>query len=419
MSTLIPNPDRAHAELMRALRRVNLRRHLSALLLVAPLAIFNFVIFVMPVASMMMHAVESPEIVDALPDTTAVLRHWNKESAVPDEAFRALMQDIERNGGDNDAGKAAGRLNSQQEGFRSLFSNTSGALPFGEHDDTLAPATIREKFVEIDKRWADPAFWQAIARNASPYTSQYLLATMDLRHDSGGGLVSVAGTASAYRQIFGRTFVISACVTVAALLLGYPLAYWIATMPARRANLVMILVLLPFWTSILVRICAWIVLLQGAGVVNQALMGLGAIAHPLSLLFNRTGVLISMTHILLPFAILPLYSVMRSVPDTYVKAAISLGSHPFGAFWKVYFPQTLSGVGAGGLLVFISALGYYITPALLGGAGDQMVSYYVAYFTNVALNWGMACALGAILLAITLILFAVYRRIVGTEMKMS
>lgn len=419
MSIVIPHPNVHQRELSRSLRLVNLRRHASALLLVAPLALFLFLVFVTPVASMIMRSVESPEVSNALPNTTAVLRHWNPASPIPDEAFRGLLLDIERNGGDNDAGKAAGRLNSQKEGFRSLFFNTANALPFDEHDAAMPAAEVRRKLTEVDPRWEDPAYWNAIARNASRHTTQYLLATMDLSRDSEGNLISVDGKASAYRQIFQRTFAISACVTVLALLLGYPLAYWIATMPPRKANLVMILVLLPFWTSILVRISAWIVILQGSGLVNQGLMQLGWISTPLPLLFNRTGVLIAMTHILLPFAILPLYSVMKSVPASYVKAAVSLGSHPFGAFWKVYFPQTLSGVGAGGLLVFISALGYYITPALLGGAGDQMVSYYIAYFTNVSLNWGMACALGVILLAITLVLFGIYRKIVGTDMKMS
>jgi putative spermidine/putrescine transport system permease protein len=172
----------------------------------------------------------------------------------------------------------------------------------------------------------------------------------------------------------------------------------------------MVLVLIPFWTSILVRVAAWIVLLQTEGLVNHALLGLGLISHPLALLFNRTGVYISMTHILLPFMILPLYSVMKSIPAAYQRAAVSLGSHPFAAFWRVYVPQTYPGVGAGALLVFILALGYYITPALLGGPDDQMVSYYVAYFTNVAINWGMACALGALLLAATLVLYGVYER---------
>ncbi|CAH2784956.1 MAG: Spermidine/putrescine import ABC transporter permease protein PotB (TC 3.A.1.11.1) [uncultured Paraburkholderia sp.] len=194
--------------------------------------------------------------------------------------------------------------------------------------------------------------------------------------------------------------------------------YWISTLSERRANLVMILVLIPFWTSILVRVAAWIVILQSEGLVNKALIGSGLLHDPLALLFNRTGVYISMTHILLPFMILPLYSVMKSIPPTYQRAAVSLGSHPFAAFWRVYVPQIYPGIGAGALLVFILAIGYYITPALLGGPNDQMVSYYVAYFTNVTINWGMACALGALLLAATLVLYVIYGRFTRSSLSL-
>ena len=221
-----------------------------------------------------------------------------------------------------------------------------------------------------------------------------------------------------FGKILLRTFNISAVVTVLCLLLAYPLAYWLSTLDARRANLLMILVLVPFWTSILVRVAAWIVLLQREGLVNSALVGMGLIEEPLALLFNRTGVVIAMVHILLPFMILPLYSVMKSVPPTYLRAAISLGSSPLAAFFRVYVPQTWSGVGAGALLVFILSIGYYVTPALLGGADDQMLSYYIAQYTNVEVNWGMACALGAVLLAATLILYGVYRRVVKSELSL-
>jgi putative spermidine/putrescine transport system permease protein len=215
-----------------------------------------------------------------------------------------------------------------------------------------------------------------------------------------------------------RTFGISALVTLWCLALGYPLAYWLSTLSPRRANVLMILVLVPFWTSILVRVAAWIVLLQSAGLVNRGLMAIGAIDHPLALLFNRTGVIIAMVHILLPFMILPLYSVMKSVPPTYLRAAVSLGSTPLAAFFRVYVPQTYPGIGAGALLVFILSIGYYVTPALLGGADDQMLSYYVAQYTNVNVNWGMASALGALLLAATLVLYAVYRRVVKSELSL-
>ena len=161
----------------------------------------------------------------------------------------------------------------------------------------------------------------------------------------------------------------------------------------------MILVLLPFWTSLLVRTCAWIVLLQSKGVVNDSLLWLGIIDEPLPLIYNRFGVCVAMTHILLPFMILPLYSVMKAISPAYMRAAASLGAPPLTAFLRVYLPQTLPGIGAGCLLVFILALGYYITPALVGGAADQMISYFIALYTTETVNWGMASALGAMLLA--------------------
>jgi putative spermidine/putrescine transport system permease protein len=202
-------------------------------------------------------------------------------------------------------------------------------------------------------------------------------------------------------------------VTLFCFLLGYPIAYLLCTLPSRSSNLLMILVLLPFWTSLLVRTTAWVVLLQKEGVINSLLLALGVISAPLDLMFNRFGVVIAMTHILLPFMILPLYSVMKMVPPSYVRAARSLGASPWTAFWKVYFPQSLPGVSAGGLLVFILAIGYYITPALLGGAGDQMISYFIADNLSRSLNWGLASALGGILLVGVLALYAVYERYVG------
>jgi len=233
-----------------------------------------------------------------------------------------------------------------------------------------------------------------------------------------GDIERMASDQRVFSRILLRTFEISGIVTLWCLLLGYPLAYWLTTLSPRKANVLMILVLVPFWTSILVRVAAWIVLLQSAGLVNRSLMGLGLIDQPLALLFNRTGVIIAMVHILLPFMILPLYSVMKSVPPTYLRAAVSLGSAPLAAFFRVYVPQTYAGIGAGGLLVFILAIGYYVTPALLGGVDDQMLSYYIAQYTNVNINWGMACALGALLLAATLVLYAIYRRVVKSELSM-
>jgi len=175
----------------------------------------------------------------------------------------------------------------------------------------------------------------------------------------------------------------------------------------------LILVLLPFWTSLLVRTTAWIVLLQTNGVVNDGIALFGGDGARLELIHNMTGTLIAMTHILLPFMILPTYSVMLSVPPQLTRAAISLGATPWTAFWRVYFPMTVPGAAAGGLLVFILALGYYITPALVGGATGQLISNMIEFHMKTSLNWGLAAALGGMLLAGVLVLYIVYARVIG------
>ena len=218
-----------------------------------------------------------------------------------------------------------------------------------------------------------------------------------------------------FRNVLGRTLWISAVVTLMCLLLGYPVAFFIAQQPPSRASLLLFLVLLPFWTSLLVRTVAWVVLLQREGILNNLLLSLGLITEPIRMIFNRFAVYVAMVHVLLPFMVLPLYAVMKGISPTYVRAAWSLGAPPATAFRRVYLPQTLPGVGAGCLMVFIQALGYYITPALVGGADDQMISYFIAFYASKTVNWGMAAALSIMLLAATLALYAVYNRLVGIE----
>ncbi|MGU7782875.1 ABC transporter permease [Burkholderia sp. PU8-34] len=410
------------AALKRELKAAEAKKRAMALLLVAPLAVFLLLIFVVPIGTLLTRAVQNPEIATALPKTVAALSGWDRKAAPADAAYVALAADMTRVADSEAMGALARRLNTEIPGYRSLVAKTARAMPLkgenGQSDAALTPAQTREKLVDLDSRWGDVAYWQAIAKNGSRTSPFYLLAALDHKQDGFGHIVQADPDQSIYLAIFGRTLVIGFAVTLFALLLGYPLAYWISTLSERRANLVMILVLIPFWTSVLVRVAAWIVLLQSEGLINKALIGSGLISQPLTLLFNRVGVYISMTHILLPFMILPLYSVMKSIPPTYQRAAVSLGSHPFAAFWRVYVPQTYPGVGAGALLVFILAIGYYITPALLGGPNDQMVSYYVAYFTNVTINWGMACALGGLLLAATLVLYAVYGRFTRSNVSL-
>lgn len=405
--------------LRRELKAAEARRRTMALLLVAPLAIFLLLVFVVPIGALLTRAVQNPEIAMALPRTVAALSNWDRKAAPADAAYAALAADLAQIADGEAMGALARRLNTEIPGYRSLVAKTARAMPLtGDANAPLVPAQTRAKLIELDERWGDAAYWQAIAKNGGRYSPFYLLAALDHKQDGFGSIVPADPDQSIYLAVFGRTLLIGFAVTLFALALGYPLAYWISTLPERRANLAMILVLIPFWTSVLVRVAAWIVLLQSEGLVNRALIDTGLISQPLALLFNRVGVYISMTHILLPFMILPLYSVMKSIPPSYQRAAVSLGSHPFAAFWRVYVPQTYPGVGAGALLVFILAIGYYITPALLGGPNDQMVSYYVAYFTNVTINWGMACALGGLLLAATLVLYAIYGRFTRSQLSL-
>jgi putative spermidine/putrescine transport system permease protein len=416
---IAPSSSASKLQLKRELRAAGSRKRAMALLLIAPLVLFVLFIFVVPIGTLLTRAVQNPEVATALPKTVVALSDWNRKAPPADPAYAALADDL-TNIGDGDAlGALSRRLNLEIPGYRSMVAKTARAMPLrGKADQTLSPIQTRERLVELDSRWGDVAYWQAIAKNGRQTSPFYLLAALDHKQDGYGHVRPADAEQSIYLTVFGRTFVIGVVVTLCALLLGYPLAYWISRLSERRANLVMILVLIPFWTSVLVRVAAWIVLLQSEGLVNKALISSGLIAEPLALLFNRVGVYIAMTHILLPFMILPLYSVMKSIPVTYQRAAVSLGSHPFAAFWRVYLPQTYPGVFAGALLVFILSIGYYITPALLGGPGDQMVSYYVAYFTNSTINWGMACALGGLLLLATLLLYSIYGRFTRSTMAL-
>ena len=417
MTQPVPDPATVPALAVR-LRRVESRKRLRAIALTLPLLMFLAVTFLVPLGALLIRAVENPEVAGTLRATGDALTGWDRQTAPPDAAYAALLADLTAIPETAQAGVLARRLNTEVSGARSLIMGTYRALPLAPPGVVLSTAQARDKLVAHDPRWAELPYWWAIAKNSSRWTPDYLLASVDLKRDAQGHVVRVGAQEAAFSDILLRTFLISGIVTLICIVMGYPLAYWLSTLPERRANLMMILVLLPFWTSVLVRIAAWIVLLQTNGLVNRLLMFTGLTGEPVPLLFNRLGVIIAMVHILLPFMILPLYSVMKSVPTNFVRAAVSLGSPPLAAFFRVYVPQTYPGVAAGGLLVFITSIGYYVTPALLGGAGDQMLSYYVAQYTNVEVNWGMACALGSVLLTTTLLLYAVYRRFAKAELSL-
>ncbi|EWH02586.1 ABC transporter permease [Halomonas sp. BC04] len=334
------------------LRRAERLRKWKAFGLVAPLALFLIVVFVMPIGSMLWRSVDNTELETVMPLTTAGLQQWDG-TGLPDEstmaAFAAELRDSRQGGG---LGRIGRRLNYEDTQYRSLLMRTLRGLPASIDTNGDWTATL----VEIDEAWGETATWLGIQRAAPPTTDRYLLASVDLERGDNGQIQRIAEGDRLYQAVFQRTLVIAGGVTLICLALGFPLAYLLATLPAKTSNLLMILVLLPFWTSLLVRTAAWIILLQSNGLVNQSLIFTGLIDSPLQLVFNRIGVFFAMVHILLPFMVLPLYSVMKGISPSYQRAAVSLGAHPFAAFWQVYVPQTVSGIAAGTILVFIMAL---------------------------------------------------------------
>ncbi|MCH9672525.1 MAG: ABC transporter permease, partial [Gammaproteobacteria bacterium] len=303
------------------------------------------------------------------------------------------------------------RLNYEKPGISSAFRKSARRVK------KLDSGPYKEQLIKIDKKWGDVATWSAIKRFSPRTTDGYFLAAVDLTRNDVGEIVSKEEDEQIYVFLFKRTLFLSLVITLATLVLGYPIAYLLASLPLRTSNLLMILVLLPFWTSLLVRTTSWIVLLQQQGVVNDFLVWLGVVGDDarLQLIFNQTGTIISMTQILLPFMILPTYSVMKTIPPTYVRAARSLGATPWTAFWRVYFPNSIPGISAGAILVFILSIGYYITPELVGGTTGTFISNRIAYHISSSLNWGLAAALGVLLLAAVLILYYVYDKIVGID----
>ncbi|MEM6577325.1 MAG: ABC transporter permease [Pseudomonadota bacterium] len=280
----------------------------------------------------------------------------------------------------------------------------------------LPPVDFRAGFLDIDEDWGANATWRVVKVYAPTVTTGYFLNAVDMQKGV-DGIEPRPENQQIYIMLFQRTLFMSMVITVSCILLGYPIAWILANLPTRQANLLLILVLLPFWTSLLVRTSAWKVMLQQQGVVNDVLVWLGMVADDgrLIMMNNQTGTIIAMTHILLPFMILPMYSVMQTIPPTYLRAAKSLGATNWTAFWRVYFPQSVPGIGAGSILVFILAIGYYITPEIVGGTTGTFISNRIAYHISSSLNWGLAAALGSILLGAVLILYWAYDKIVGID----
>ena len=377
--------------------------------LAAPLAGFLAVFFVVPIVWLLSLALREAEVPRALPRTLVALSGWQATQPLPAPLFGAFAEDIVQARAASTLADAARRLNYEVGGVRSALMRAArevSAAPPGTAFDAAF-------FEAVDPALASPAFFAAVQRARGPVSAYYLLASVDLVRNAQGDIERASEGSRIYLDVLLRTLAISASVTLLCLVMGFPVAMLLTQVKERTADWLLVLVLLPFWTSLLVRTASWVVVLQKEGMVNSLLMNLGLIAEPLTLIYNRTGVLVAMTHVLLPFMILPLYTVLKGIPPQYMRAATSLGAPPATAFVRVFLPLAAPGVAAGSLMVFILALGYYITPALVGGGSDQMLSYFVATYTTDTGNWGLAAALGLLMLGTTLLLYAVAHRLSG------
>ncbi len=393
------------------LRRANRMSRIKAIGLVGPLLLFILVSFIIPIGDMLFRSVDNPTLTQFIPKTIKNLERWHGEGLPDEGTYEALAKELKLAKKGRTIGKVATRMNYEKGGMRSLFTKSARKA------SKLKDGPYKEAMIKIDKRWGQRETWAAIKLVGERYTLVHYLAGVDRRFDADGNMVMQPEVRQIYMIIWFRTLWLSLLVTVFGLLLGYPVSYLLATLPLRTSNLLMIMVLLPFWTSLLVRTTTWIVLLQGNGVINDILVWVGIISDEgrIRMIYNMTGTIIAMTQILLPFMILPLYSVMKTISPASTRAARSLGANPFTAFVRIYLPQTVPGIGAGSLLVFILSIGYYITPALVGGSSGQMISNFIAYHMKTSLNWGLAGALGAILLVAILVLYWLYNRLIGIE----
>ncbi len=394
------------------------RQQLKSLALIAPLFLFIVISFLVPILMMLRNAFYDPDIHDNLPQTLVEISHWDGKDVPNEDTFAAFAADMKLAQKAKQAALVGKRLNYEIPTLKSKTTVTARKLEAIEH------GPWKEALIGLDPVWGENETWAAIKRASSVYTPFYLLNVIDMKQGADGSLQQTAPERQIYRAILLRTFGISTLVTLLTLILGYPVAHLLATTPQRTASILMIFVLLPFWTSLLVRTTAWSILLQDGGAITQLLSvtGISKLLNFLGLLHGepalfktRLATVLAMTHIQLPFTLLPIYSVMKTISPNYMRAARSLGATPAYAYWSVYIPQTLPGVAAGCLLTFILSLGYYITPALVGGPTDNMIAGFIDTAMNSENNWGKAAALGTILLTATLILYYVYNKLIGID----
>jgi len=397
--------------LEKSLKKAEKLNKIKAFLLVVPLLTFLIITYIAPIAELLTRSVDDRMVTNMLPKTFEAMKDWDGQELPSEEVFASFLSDYKILVKAKTQGKLGQRLNKEKNGFNSILKKLKRKMKKFEEGN------YKEQIMSVHKRFRDVNYWRAVKRTAPPYTVAKYLKAVDMYTDENGDIVQVEEGRRIYKKLWVRTLKVAFFVTLFTFLMGYPIAHLLATIPMKYSNLLMICVLLPFWTSLLVRTASWMILLQQQGVVNDffVLIGLVSDDNRPVMMYNIVGTYVAMTQILLPFMVLPLYSVMKTVSPSLMRAGKSLGGTPFVSFWKIYFPLTTSGIGAGSLLVFILAVGYYITPELVGGASGTLISNQIAYHMKQTLDWSFASAMGLMLLCGVMAIYWIYNKLVGID----
>ena len=394
-----------------SLRKAERKNKLKAALLVGPLFVFILITYLFPIADMLFRSVDDRMITKLLPKTFIELEKWDGKALPEENVYEALYRDFYPLAIAKESGKLFQRLNYEKSGFSSGLKRTNRKIKNFEEGN------FKEQFIEAHKIWNNVEYWVALKNTAPNFSYVKYLKGLDLKLNQDREIIRIEEDRRIHIILWLRTIKVAFWVTIFCFILSYPIAHLLATLPMKYSNLLMICVLLPFWTSLLVRTSSWMVLLQQQGPINDFIVMIGLVSDDSrpELMYNVVGTFVAMTQILLPFMVLPLYSVMKTISPSLMRAGKSLGGTPFVAFRKIYFPLTIPGIGAGSLLVFILAIGYYITPALVGGASGSLISNTIAYHMKSSLDWAFASALGAMLLTGVMVIYWLYNKIVGID----
>ncbi len=400
--------------LAESLKKAEQKNKIKAFLLVCPLLLFLIITYIFPIGEMFTRSIDDKMITNMLPNTFKSMESWDGKEMPEEDVFKSFYTDFKILVEQKEHGKLAQRLNKEKNGFNTIIKKLYRQVI---RNKIIETESFKEQITSIHKRFRDVEYWRAIKRTAPPYTMAKYLKGMDLYLNEDGNITQVPEDRRIHRILWLRTLEVAFFVTIFCFLMGYPIAHLLATLPMKYSNLLMICVLLPFWTSLLVRTASWMILLQQQGIVNDFFVMIGLVSddNRPEMMYNKVGTYVAMTQILLPFMVLPLYSVMKTISPSLMRAGKSLGGTPFVAFWKIYFPLTIPGIGAGCLLVFILAIGYYITPALVGGASGTLISNQIAYHMKTTLDWSFASAMGLMLLTGVLVVYWIYNKLVGED----